>query len=73
MTASNDYWQQEQQSTPNRQKLANKLNRTRNVLDKDDTITTNFIDHEEAKIEPKIIINDEKQRSPVPLKSTQNV
>ncbi len=73
MTASNDYWQQEQQSTPNRQKLANKLNRTRNVLDKDDTITTNLIDHEEAKIEPKIIINDEKQRSPVPLKSTQNV
>ena len=73
MTASNDYWQQEQQSTPNRQKLANKLNRTRNVLDKDDTITTNLIDHEEAKIEPNIIINDEKQRSPVPLKSTQNV
>lgn len=73
MTASNDYWQQEQQSTPNRQKLANKLNRTRNVLDKDDTITTNFIDHEEAKIEPTIIINDEKQRSTVPRKSTQNV
>lgn len=73
MTASNDYWQQEQQSTPNRQKLANKLNRTRNVLDKDETITTNFIDHEEAKIEPTIIINDEKQRSTVPRKSTQNV
>ena len=56
MTASNDYWQQEQQSTPNRQKLANKLNRTRNVLDKDETITTNFIDHEEAKIEPTIVV-----------------
>lgn len=36
-------------------------------------MTTNLINHEEAKVEPTIIINDEKQRSPVPLKSTQNV